>query len=147
MDGFVLDASVAVAWCFPDEHSARALAVLKSLTPDFRALVPSLWPLEVANVLLVGERRKRSSQADTTTWLSFLAALPITVDDETHARAWSETLSIARAASISVYDAAYLDLAMRRGLPLATLDEKLKSAASAIGIALYAVPPLSFEIS
>jgi predicted nucleic acid-binding protein len=139
-DGFVLDTSVTVAWCFPDERGAYTQGILKSLTPHFRAIVPVLWPLEVANVLLVGERRKRSTQADTATWLSFLSALPIVVDDETNARAWSDALNLARVQNLSVYDAAYLELAMRRGIPLATVDEKLKAAAKNVGVAIYTAP-------
>jgi predicted nucleic acid-binding protein len=135
-DAFVLDGSVAVAWCFPDEQAPYPQAVLDSLATT-RAFVPSLWPLEVGNSLLVGERRRRSTQADTTHWLGFLALLPITVDDETTIRAWQDTLSQARAQELSVYDAAYLELAMRRGLPLASLDERLKAAALAVGVAEY----------
>jgi predicted nucleic acid-binding protein len=104
-----------------------------------QAFVPELWPLEVANALLVGERRKRSTQADTMTWLGFLASLPIAVDEETRAYAFGSTLSLARDHSLSAYDAAYLELAMRRGLPLATLDDKLKAAARAVGVPLYTV--------
>jgi hypothetical protein len=68
---FVLDCSVALSWCFPDEHAPYPQSVLDSLTAA-RAVVPSLWPLEVGNTLLVGERRKRSTQADTSAWLTFL---------------------------------------------------------------------------
>ena len=138
--GFVLDASVTVAWCFPDEPTHYTRSVLKSLGPGFQAVVPGLWPVEVANVLLVGERRKRSTQADTATWLGFLRALPIIIDDETNDRIWADTLSVARAQSLSTYDAVYLELAMRRGLPIATLDDKLKTAASMVGVPLFAVP-------
>ncbi len=101
--------------------------------------MPGLWHLEVANTLLVGERRKRSTQANTVTWLGFLTSLPITVDEETKANAFGDTLSLARDHSLSVYDATYLELAMRRGLPLATLDEKLKAAAQAVGVTPYGV--------
>lgn len=133
---FVVDASVALAWCFPDEKALYPQAVLDSLAGD-RALVPSHWPLEVANSLLVGERRKRSTQADTVHWLGFLTTLPITLDDETPARAWSDILDLARRHDLSEYDAAYLELAIRRGLPLATLDRPLRAAARAVGVAAY----------
>ena len=93
-------------------------AILDSLA-DARAVVPSLWHLEVGNSLLVGERRGRSTQADTVNWLKFLNALPIAVDGETVTRAWSDVLSLARTHGLSAYDAAYLELALRRGLPLA----------------------------
>jgi predicted nucleic acid-binding protein len=133
---FVLDGSVAVAWCFPDEKAAYPQAVLDSLS-GASAVVPSLWHLEVGNSLLAGERRQRCTQADVASWLVFLNALPITVDDETATRAWSDALSVARAQNLSVYDAAYLELALRRGLALATLDEKLQVAAAAVGVAAY----------
>ncbi len=135
-DEFVLDCSVALAWCFPDENAPYPQAILDSLI-DARAVVPSLWPLEVANALLIGERRKRSTQSDTVNWLAFLTSLPITVDDETNARAWSDILNHARSHRLSAYDAAYLELALRRGLPLATLDDDLKKATAAVGIAEY----------
>jgi predicted nucleic acid-binding protein len=131
--GFVLDGSLAIAWCFPDEKTSYAQAVLDSLAQT-HALVPSLWHLEVGNSLLVGERRNRSTQADTAAWLGFLNALQITVDEETVVRAWSEVLYLARAHKLSVYDAAYLELALRRGLPLASLDRALKTAAAAVGV-------------
>jgi predicted nucleic acid-binding protein len=101
--------------------------------------VPNLWHLEVAHTLLVGERRKRSTQADTVAWLGFLALLPISVDDETKAHALRETVSLAREHNLSAYAAAYLELAIRRALPLATLDEKLKTAARTVGVSLFAV--------
>jgi predicted nucleic acid-binding protein len=135
-EAFVLDGSVCLAWCFHDEASAYADAVAARF-PAIQALVPSVWPLEVANALLMGERRKRSTEADTVHWLEFLRSLPVKVDDETQSRAWSDTLSLARTHRLSVYDAAYLELALRRGLPLATLDDKLKDAAVAVGIADY----------
>ena len=101
--------------------------------------MPDHWHLEVANTLLVGERRRRCTQADTVAWMSFLTELPIAVDDETRAHAFTDTTHLARSHNLSSYDAAYLELAMRRGLPLATLDDKLKAAAQAVGVALYAV--------
>jgi predicted nucleic acid-binding protein len=136
VEAFVLDCSVTVAWCFPDERAPYPQAVLNSLAKA-RAFVPTLWPLEVGNVLMLGERRGRSTQADTTRWIAFLNPLPIAVDDETTARAWSEVLHFARRYNLSTYDAAYLELAMRRALPLATLDTRLKAAAAAAGVAEY----------
>jgi predicted nucleic acid-binding protein len=135
-DEFVLDGSVALAWCFPDEKAPYPQAVLDSLS-EARAVVPSLWPLEVGNSLLVGERRKRSTQADTVNWLGFLVSLPIAVEDEAIGRAWGDVLNLARAHNLSAYDAAYLELALRRGLPLATLDDQLKAAARAVGVAPF----------
>ena len=135
-EGFVIDSSVALGWCFPDEQDAYSQSVLDAVATK-QAIVPDLWHLEVANTLVVGERRKRSTQANTVTWLGFLTSLPIAVDEETKAHAFATTLSLAREHNLSVYDAAYLELALRRGLPLATLDEKLKIAANAVGVPLY----------
>ena len=135
---FVLDVSVTMAWYFKDEINDYANAVRDSLA-HCQAVVPTLWPLEVANTVVMGERRKRSTPAQAGTWLGFLVALPIGVDGETTTRAWSETLGIARTYMLSAYDAAYLELAMRRGQPIATLDDRLKAAALAAGVALYLV--------
>ena len=129
---FVLDGSLALAWYFKDRADPYADAVAA------RAAVPLIWPLEVANAVLMGERRQRSTEAQATVWLGYLASLPIAVDDETNDRAWGEVLSLARAHRLSAYDAAYLELALRRGLPLATLDDKLKAAASAVGVPMFA---------
>jgi predicted nucleic acid-binding protein len=84
-------------------------------------------------------RNQDALPADTVQWLSFLAALPITVDEETKTHAFGDTVNLGRSHGLSVYDAAYLELAMRRGVPLATLDEKLKTAAQAVGVPLYGV--------
>ena len=133
---FVLDNSVVMAWSFEDETSPYADAVLDCLNAA-RAFVPALWPLEVANALLMGERRNRSTEAETLRWIGILNRLPIVIDDETNSRAWSDTVALARNHTLSAYDAAYLELAMRRGLPLATLDERLKTAGRAVGVALH----------
>lgn len=132
----VLDCSVAVAWHFEDETDAYADAVEDSLAMK-AAIVPSLWPLEVANALLIGERRKRTTEAKVSQFLVLLQALPITVDEQTILRAWHDTLHLARANNLSVYDASYLELALRRGLPVASLDDRLKIAAAAIGVAKF----------
>ncbi len=133
---FVLDGSVVLAWLFHDEASEYADSIANSFH-SAEMVVPRLWHLEIANVLLGGERRGRCTEADTTAWLSFLSDLPITVDRETETTAWSGTLSIARRHRLTAYDAAYLELALREKLPLATLDEQLKSAARAVGVPLY----------
>jgi predicted nucleic acid-binding protein len=138
--GFVLDGSVTLSWYFQDEADPYADSVRDSLD-RVEAAVPSLWALEIANVLIVGERRGRSTEAQATTWLGLLRALPIHVDDEATARAWDETMRLARTWTLTAYDAAYLELALRRGLPLATLDDKLKNAAVAAGGQLYLPAP------
>jgi len=133
---FVLDCSLTVAWFFEDEMNRYAQAVEDSLSKA-AAVVPGLWPLEVANALLVGERRSRVTEANVTTFLRLLAALPIVLDDDTAIRAWQHSLHLARSHRLSVYEAAYLELALRRGLPLATLDDRLAAAAAAAGVPAY----------
>lgn len=135
-DRFVLDGSVTLAWLFHDETDPYADAIIARL-PAIEMLVPRLWHLEIANVLLVGERRGRCTQADTAAWLSYLSSLPIVMDGATEARAWNDTFNLARQHGLSAYDAAYLELAMREGVALATLDAKLKAAMQAVGVAHY----------
>ena len=138
MDRLVLDGSLALAWYFADEADPYADAVAKALATR-EAIVPSLWRLEIANTLVVSERRKRSTQAQVAAFIARLEMLPIVIDDETDARAWGETIRLARAHTLSAYDAAYLELAMRRGLPLASLDDQLKAAAGAVGVPLLTI--------
>jgi predicted nucleic acid-binding protein len=133
---FVLDGSVTMVWGFEDEADEYAEAILERM-PDLQAHVPSLWPLEVANALLVGERRRRITSAETARFIAILGAFPITVDDQTVAHAWADTMHLARAHNLSSYDAAHLELAVRLGLPLAALDGKLKTAAGAMGVPLF----------
>src|ERR1039457_3591827 len=97
---FVLDGSLALAWYFKDEADPYADAVAARF-PAARAAVPLIWPLEVANALLMGERRQRSTEAQAAQWLTYLRCLPIAVDDQSSDRAWSEVLSLARAQRLS----------------------------------------------
>ncbi|CAA9562818.1 Death on curing protein, Doc toxin [uncultured Synechococcales cyanobacterium] len=136
MTGFVLDCSVAMSWCFEDEASAYADLVLDALKGT-QAVVPSLWPLEVANVLSVAERRSCLSASQLTRAITLLQALPIRVDTLTAQQALGATLSLAREHSLSAYDAAYLEVAMREGLPLATADVQLLKVIKACGIPVY----------
>jgi len=124
---FVIDNSVVMAWCFQDEASQYADAILGSLEV-LKAIVPSIWPLEVENVLLVAERRKRLSEADSTRFIALLTELPIMIEQESPERMMREILALARDHQISSYDASYLDLAMRKGVPIATLDDGLIKA-------------------
>jgi predicted nucleic acid-binding protein len=135
LSDFVLDCSVSISWIFPDEHSDYAEAVLR-LLEDRQAIVPSIWFLEMANVLLVGERRGRITQAQTTQALLLLDTLDIVVDDNTENKAFSATLALGRKQGLAAYDAAYLELAIRLQMPLATLDERLAAAANRCGIAV-----------
>lgn len=135
MTAFVLDCSVAVAWCFEDEATPETDALLHRLA-DETAAVPSIWPLEIGNVLALAERRGRITTARLTDFLTSLADLSITIDDGTSTRALHEILSLARAQRLTTYDAAYLELAMRLGAPLATRDRDLAAAATRLGAAI-----------
>ena len=133
---FVLDASVAVAWCFEDEATKFTESVLDLLSAGAEALVPSIWPVEVANALLIAERRNRIALAQVTAILQKIAGLPIAVMPIDPASAFDHILPVARQQCLSGYDAAYLELALRQGLPLATLDEQLRRAAKTTGVVL-----------
>jgi predicted nucleic acid-binding protein len=133
---FVVDNSVVMAWCFRDQADSYADAVLGSLIAA-EACVPSIWSLEVVNALLTAERKKLIRQADSVRFLSLLSQLPISVENENLENAMKELLGLARAHRLSSYDAAYLDLAMRKGLPLATLDNKLRQSASSAHVPLW----------
>lgn len=133
----VIDASVALCRCFPDKRSTYADKILGELG-EKQALVPSLWAIELANSLLVSERRKRLTVADIANFLDILKDLPVDTDDESAPRALSDTWPLARRLGLSTYDACYLELAMREGLPLATLDAQMKRAARAAGVKVAA---------
>ena len=133
MKPFVLDASVALAWFFEDENSSAADRVLDLLGVS-EAVVPVIWPIEVGHALLAGERRKRIKPAETARALNQLRSLNIRVEDSP--LEVDRLVDLARSEKLSVYDATYLSLAMREGLPLATLDRTLERAAEAVGVAL-----------
>lgn len=124
-----------MAWCFEDEADVYADSIL-DLLPESEVLVPSIWPLEVANVLLVAERRKRLTEADSLRFIELLHSLPIIVDDGTPEHALSETFFLGRQQGLSSYDAAYLELAMREGIALATRDGRLREASEKCGVKL-----------
>lgn len=130
---FVVDNSIVMSWCFQDEANQYADAVLDSLS-EATALVPSIWPLEVINVLLVAERRMRISEADSVRFTSLLSQLPIVVEYERTEQIMKDILALARVKKLSSYDASYLDLAMKKGIPLATLDNRLKQAATTVDV-------------
>jgi len=132
-DRFVVDNSIVMTWCFKDEVSPYADAVLDSLSLAV-AVVPAIWPLEVINVLLVAERRKRLHESDSVRFISLLSQLPIVVDRSWPERSMKDLLTLGRENNLSSYDAAYLELAMRQGLPMATLDQRLLEAARRVDI-------------
>ncbi len=129
---FVLDASTTLAWYFEDEASAAADRALDSATLG-GAVVPPLWRLEVANGFQTALRRKRINPQYRDESLADLREMPIEVDGESDVHVWTSTLDLADRFGLSIYDACYLELSQRRGLPLATLDARLHSASVALG--------------
>jgi predicted nucleic acid-binding protein len=129
----VLDASVALAWCFEDEATVATAAVLQRLTQD-AASVPVIWRIEVANVLATAERRRRITLADSAAFIAKVEGLEILVDEETSSRAFTRILDLAGAEGLTAYDAAYLELAMRLGVPLASKDRALCDAVERVGV-------------
>lgn len=128
-----MDASITLAWCFADEEDGYAEGVLKALATT-RILVPSHWAPEVSNALLMAERRGRTQPADTARAVALLTALPIDRDEHTADRAMHDTLSLAKAYGLTVYEAAYLELALREGSAIASLDANLEAAATKAGV-------------
>ena len=141
-ESLVIDCSVTMAWYFKDEATPYTNAVRAALATE-RGVVPALWPLEVANVLLRGERRKRSTQAQAAKWLRFRAALPIVVDTQTTALGFYPILDLARSHKLTAYHAADLELAMRLGLPIAARDGDPVKTAQAVCVPLFAPPGMS----
>ena len=137
MTALVVDASLTAAWCFEDEETKYARDIL-SRAEQINFFVPAIWPVEMVNVLMVNERRKRITAADTARAVTLFNELAIQVDRPPSLQPFDATLLLARAHKLSSYDASYLELALREGLPLATLDTQLRNAAIAAGVQLYA---------
>ena len=133
---FALDSSFALAWVLQDEATPRADQALQLLGQGAKAFIPALWRWEVANALWNVARRKRATASAVNEHLLLLQSLPIEVDAASLELAWTATSLLARRHKLSIYDAAYLELALRRGLPLASFDSELASAAKVEGVAL-----------
>jgi predicted nucleic acid-binding protein len=136
----VIDASVALAWCFPDEASEYADGVLVALEGQ-AMLVPAVWGLEIANAILAGERSKRLRQPEIRRFITLLESLSTVQDVQPAGDHVSNVLPLAREYGLSAYDAAYLELSIRHGAPLATLDGKLRKAAQKAGVRIFAGKP------
>lgn len=136
MSPVVVDASITLAWCFPDETTDYADDVLVALDGRI-VLVPSVWSLEVANAILTGERRQRLKQPEIRQFTSLLEGLSFVQDTHPLAKQLDEILPLARTHNLSAYDAAYLELSIRNGAPLATLDARLQKAAKLTGVSLF----------
>ena len=128
----VLDASVVLTWCFPDEQALKAFEISERITAGERVVVPAFWPHEVLNALLVGEKRGRITRQLIEAFIEDLSRLPIEVDSPPSPRLIFDSLqSLCRKHVLTAYDAAYLEIAKRHGCPLATLDNELTTAATA----------------
>jgi predicted nucleic acid-binding protein len=134
----VLDSSVTLAWFLPDESKDGTDIVLDRVTTA-GAIAPSLWPIEVGNAFLVAQRRGRISQAERMQAFGFLGLLPIDIDAATGAHAWTQSLALAEQHGLTLYDALYLELAIRQRLPLASLDQQLRRAATEAGVVVLGV--------
>ena len=132
---FVLDSTVTLSWCFEDERTDATDALLTQVA-ESGAEAPSLWPLEILNALSMAERRRRINADRRQRLCDFLHDLPVNIDVETASRAWAATSQLAARFKLTLYDAAYLELAQRLNLPLATLVKELRVAGRALGIAL-----------
>lgn len=138
MTGFVIDCSVAVTWCFEDEATPASDGLLDRLGEE-SAAAPGIWPLEIGNVLVMAERRGRINAAQIAEFVALVRELPVAIDEETPDRALDEVMALARSKGLTTYDAAYLELAMRLGVPLATQDKELRQAAEELGTPVLAV--------
>jgi predicted nucleic acid-binding protein len=131
----VIDASLTVSWYFEDETTPATEAILEKVS-ETGATVPTLWRLEVANAFQSAIRRKRITALYRDQALAELTQMPITIDGDTNVYAWTTTLRLAERFALTIYDSAYLELAQRGSLPLATLDAELREAAAALGVTL-----------
>lgn len=134
MPSFILDSSVALAWCFEDEKMEATTALYDAVDSNSTLFVPSLWLLEITNTFALSVKRGRVSDDDVAGYLDALADLPISFDPLDAKRTFSTILPLAQRHDLTTYDATYLDLAIRKAIPLATLDKALQRAAAAEGI-------------
>jgi predicted nucleic acid-binding protein len=134
LSGIVVDASITLSWCFPDEQTPLSLKVLGRLKTGESALVPAFWSVEVLNSLLIAEKRGRISAEQTRGFLDALGALSPILDSVSVEQVFGPVRSLCRNHLLTPYDALYVDLARRRNCPLATLDQAQKNAAYALNI-------------
>ena len=132
---FVLDCSITMTWCFEDESNDYTDSILENLG-NKTAIVPTIWPLEVANVLLLSKKNKRITEVQSASFIDAISALPIVVDQSTTSKAMHSIFTLASQADLTIYDAAYLELAIREEIPLLTLDKELIKAAKKLQIPL-----------
>jgi predicted nucleic acid-binding protein len=133
---YVLDCSLALAWALPDEHSKRAEHLLAEVSDESQLWVPALWWYELANALVMAHRRHRLTDSDSTRLLELYGSLPIQTDAHLNPDTLRRVHALAKEHALSAYDAAYLELAQRKDMPLATLDRRLTGAARKAGVEL-----------
>jgi len=138
LKGIVIDASVALAWCFPDEANEYADTVLLAVESQ-SIIVPAIWAVEITNALVVGERRKRIRQPEVRRFVELMNGLSVVEDRQPFSDTVSNVLPLSREYDLSAYDAAYLDVANRHGMPLATLDAALRKACTMAGINVFKI--------
>jgi predicted nucleic acid-binding protein len=137
---FIVDSSVALSWCFEDERTPATAALLQRVG-ETGAVAPQRWPLEALNGLMMAERRNRLDTERRRRFARLLRDLPITLDPETSVRVWTTTQDLAERFRLTVYDAAYLELAQRQNLPLASLDGDLRAAGTVVSVPLLGTEP------
>ena len=133
-DYFVLDCSVTMAWILRDDHMNDDADVILKMLEEKKAKVPTIWPLEVANVLCMAERQKKLTALEVSEFKEFLSELPIHIDHDTSLRTMGSIYLLAKTERLTVYDAAYLEIAIRENTPIATFDKELKNAAKKNGV-------------
>lgn len=131
--GFVLDASVTMAWCFPDEATTLTSGLLDRMKTE-AAAIPAVWYLEITNALAVAERKGRIPPVEVARFIALLEQCDLEADDQPANQAFTHLLPLCRGHRLTSYDAAYLELALRRHLPLASLDDDLRAAATSLGV-------------
>ncbi len=136
MSAFVLDASTAISWCFEEAQTPYSISVLDRIAEGEEVHVPSVWPLEVTNALVKAFRRRDISREEVFEYAHQLSSLPIIVESESPSRVFGDVLRLAERYQLTTYDASYLELAHRRGLPIATADTNLAQAAGAVQVHL-----------
>jgi predicted nucleic acid-binding protein len=137
ISAFVADASVAVGWVHPAQATSQTTAMLDAIAEGTTLEVPAIWPLEVANALLVLARRRKLTESERQTGLGWLRGLPLRIDQDGASLAFSQLSELASAYHLSVYDAAYLELAQRRKLALGCTDGPLRKAAARAGVSVW----------
>lgn len=134
MARFTLDSSMALAWCLKDEQSPETSAILDSVDQHSTLFVSAIWPLEVANILGVALKQGRISEDDIAAYAQFFSALPLSIEPSERNTVFNAVFALSRKHGLTTYDASYLEISLRRSIPIATLDKALISAAKAEGV-------------